>query len=772
MPPAILFTQCLQNDFVKPIGRHDPLPNRLHVGYSESRRLMGEIPAEGPVSRVMRWAHAQPDEALRLLHVRDWHDPAEKVVQDHFAIFGEHCVRGTPGAEFAFSGQEEHGKEVVCIDSLTLNDFQGTGLAAALAPLAQEPCRVGIMGVWTEAKVSFLAYELATRYPRFEVAVCSALSASSSRQHHFEALDRLQRILGVRVLDSVGAFVDFLGAGPEVDVPLVGLQDRFPELELEDLELGHVDRTLVRFLFRDCRHVRLKGLAGGFSGNVVAGSRSVDMHGREQVPHVVKIGAQEEMGRERSAFEQVQDVLGNSAPQITDFADQGERGAIKYRYASFGGTTATTFQKAYQEGMPRPQVEEVLDTVFGEQLMRFYRAAELESCDLLEHYFFSGRWADSVRKKVESILGGPAAGETLEVLPGRETPNVCRFYEATLHDLPRRPADQVYQSWMHGDLNGANIILDGHRNVWLIDFFHTHRGHVLQDFVKLENDLLYIWTPVADEGDLANACDLTDRLLAVQDLAAPLAEAPAGWRPQFRRAWETLAHLRGFYPQLVRTGRDPFQLQVPQLRYAVHNLSFEESTPLQLRWALYAAGRLSRLIADSLHDSVRLRVDWLPEELTAPGRLGLTILPGRRDWGRRLDEDVAALKAAGVTRLLSMVPEEELHRYGVDELLATFAAAGLRVHHLPVVDQRICSVEELQAAVRWLEEGLRSGERAVVHCVGGLGRSGMAAAALLRARGMDADAAIEAVRQARSPRALETAAQEQFVRDFPTNLAD
>ena len=44
-------------------------------------------------------------------------------------------------------------------------------------------------------------------------------------------------------------------------------------------------------------------------------------------------------------------------------------------------------------------------------------------------------------------------------IPGRESPNVCRFYEETLHDLPRRPADQVNQSWMHGDLNGANVIL-------------------------------------------------------------------------------------------------------------------------------------------------------------------------------------------------------------------------------------------------------------------------------------------------------------------------
>ena len=108
-------------------------------------------------------------------------------------------------------------------------------------------------------------------------------------------------------------------------------------------------------------------------------SVSHDLHGHEQVPHVVKIGEQEEMGKERTSFERIENVLGNSAPRITDFADYDNRGAIKYRYASMGGTSSTTFQKSYEQGMPMEEVKQVLDTMFGEQLMRFYRAATLES---------------------------------------------------------------------------------------------------------------------------------------------------------------------------------------------------------------------------------------------------------------------------------------------------------------------------------------------------------------------------------------------------------
>ena len=37
---TVLITQCLQRDFVDPIGPHDPLPNLLHVGYSEAAGIV------------------------------------------------------------------------------------------------------------------------------------------------------------------------------------------------------------------------------------------------------------------------------------------------------------------------------------------------------------------------------------------------------------------------------------------------------------------------------------------------------------------------------------------------------------------------------------------------------------------------------------------------------------------------------------------------------------------------------------------------------------
>lgn len=766
--PAILITQCLQHDFVAPVGRYDPLPNLLHIGFEEARRLMGENPQEGPVARVMRWAYQQTDDELKLVHIRDWHDATDPEQQQHLKQFGTHCVKNTPGAEFAFDVLPASGKNITVIDSPGLNDFLGTTLAADLGAAAGVQCRIGVMGVWTEAKVGFLAYELRTRFPGAEIAVCSALAASASRNGHFLALQQLRNLLGVCIIDSVGGFVDFLG-GTLDEAPLQPAGGYQPQVEFDmKREPGAVhesDRQLIAYLFRDCSVVRARELSGGFSGNLVLACDSTDRERRRQVPHVVKIGARDPIGRERAAFEQIEQVLGNSAPRITDFADWGERGAIKYRYAAMGEGVASTFQRRYMEGLAQSEVERILDIVFGEQLARLYSAPEREAVDLFEYYSFSPQWAPGVRKRVDELLGAPADGAMLTLPGGLASPNICRFYESTLASLPRQSGRSWWFAHVHGDLNGANIILDAHQNVWLIDFFHTHRGHILKDLAKLESDLLYVWTPIESAADLAAAARITDALLEVRDLAGELPSAAhyGITAPLLVRAWDTLRKLRGFYPALIGSDREPLQLMIAQLRYAVHTLGFDECNHWQKLWALYAAGHAAEKIEQRLVKSGPLRVDWLAP---AKASVGLTILPGRRDYDRDLAVDIAALKAAGVTHLISLITPDELAAHGVEQLPDAARVAGLQYWQEPLLDQRALTLDQMERIAAWLDIACTQGGKAVVHCVAGLGRSGMVAASYLTRTGMSAHEAIALVRERRSPRAVETAVQEEFVHRY------
>ncbi len=770
MPDALLITQCLQNDFVQPLGRYDELPNTLHVGHDEALRLMGPDPAHGPVAATMRWALRQPDDELAMIHIRDWHDPNDPGQASHLELFGEHCLHDTAGARLVFEDwpdEKAANKRPVVIDGMTLNDFKGTQLAEVLGAWQGQSLRVGIIGVWTEAKVTFLAYELATRFPSFRLGVCSALTASSSRANHFLALDQLEKLLNVEIFPSVGAFIRFLGGEAE-ELVLPGLADqKHPELSVsDDANIGDTDLRLLRYLFRDSRTARFKVLAGGYSGNLVLGSTSESLEGIEQVPHVVKIGEQDLIGRERARFERIESVLGNAAPSITAFADLGDRGAIKYRYASMAGGFANTFQRKYVAGLTREKTQHYTKVVFEDLLGRFYAAATLEKADLLEHYWFSPDFAPGVRRRVEALVG-PAAGDEITI-GQRRVYNLCRFYEQDLAALPRNFSDTCFMSYVHGDLNGANIIIDDQDNVWLIDFFHTQPGHVLKDLIKLENDLLYIFTPVKDAAELEEACRLSDLLLAVQDLAAPLppAQETGLTHPELLRAYETVCDLRAIYPPLINTDRSPLQVFIGMLRYAAHTLSFYESNEWQKRWALYTAARCAETITRVMHQRGPLRVDWLDAAHTGPGRLGITLLPGRRDYNRDLTEDLAALREAGVTDVVTLVQQSELDNHGVPDLPAAMRGAGFGHRWLPIVDQGTPSREQMRELAAWLETKLSAGAAVLLHCVGGLGRSGTVAACFLQTRGLTAEAAIAEVRRARSPRAVESLLQETYVRTF------
>jgi protein-tyrosine phosphatase len=77
------------------------------------------------------------------------------------------------------------------------------------------------------------------------------------------------------------------------------------------------------------------------------------------------------------------------------------------------------------------------------------------------------------------------------------------------------------------------------------------------------------------------------------------------------------------------------------------------------------------------------------------------------------------------------------------------AACGLELLHLPTDDLQAVSQEALWRGVLWIREGLRCGERALVHCEHGIGRSALVACCALVSLG---DSPLAALRRAKSVR--------------------
>lgn len=606
----LLFSECLQNDFVAPMPAGAPLPNELHIGRAESRRLLGDPDGpwaeEGPLARFLGAFRAGAGSKHTSVHIRDWHDPEDLATRAHLEHFGSHCVRGTPGAEFVAPLRPLVAAGGVVVDSAVLSDFVGTALEATLRPLVAPPVRAGIIGVWTDFKVQYLAYELQTRLGLGEIAVCGALTASRSRLAHRQALEHMAANLGVTLIDSIPEFLAWLGIERAAALPVAARAGSRPTIELpEGTSLDDEECRLVEHLYRECRSVSLRPIGGGYSGSRVFGSLPVDRVGRSQIPFVTKIDRHDKIARERVAVEGVENLLGANAPRLADYVDLETRGAIKYHFATMHAGQVRTLQRAFREADGPAAARALFDRVIERVLRRLYQSPTLDRLDLYSYYGYQPRYAEATLARVAEL--GDEAGDSVRIQGLAEPlPHPRRFYRR-LHERDAHEASEVALATVHGDLNLANLLIDDASNTWLIDYFWTRTGHVLDDVAKLENDLKFIMLPLTDDAALARAFELERLLQRQENLLAPPGEPPPEWLadPALAKVHAAVARLRELAAELLREAGleapvPALEYWIAQLRYSAHTLSFVESDQRQKRFALASTCLLADRLSQGL----------------------------------------------------------------------------------------------------------------------------------------------------------------------------
>lgn len=143
-----------------------------------------------------------------------------------------------------------------------------------------------------------------------------------------------------------------------------------------------------------------------------------------------------------------------------------------------------------------------------------------------------------------------------------------------------------------------------------------------------------------------------------------------------------------------------------------------------------------------------------------PGSLWLSAMPGRFGSWREFERQAQAMRLAAV---VCLTPRDE-----IEELAPDYAAAALRGGtpydwvHLPVPNYGVPpDADAFRGAIARIARRVQTGDAVLMHCAAGMGRTGSAAACVLKALGLPADEALARVREAGSN--PQNAAQSGFV---------
>jgi len=145
------------------------------------------------------------------------------------------------------------------------------------------------------------------------------------------------------------------------------------------------------------------------------------------------------------------------------------------------------------------------------------------------------------------------------------------------------------------------------------------------------------------------------------------------------------------------------------------------------------------------------------------GQLWLQSMPGRLEpWGAFLDE--ARLRQLSLVSCLNPLDEvaqlSPLYHKAVSEGRLPF-----RWQHLPMRDFGLgANPEAFRQGVETLIHSLRVGDRVLLHCAAGIGRTGTVAACVLKGLGLEVEEALQRVREAGSN--PQSAVQSGWVEQF------
>ena len=146
---------------------------------------------------------------------------------------------------------------------------------------------------------------------------------------------------------------------------------------------------------------------------------------------------------------------------------------------------------------------------------------------------------------------------------------------------------------------------------------------------------------------------------------------------------------------------------------------------------------------------------WITETLAIVPR------PRGGDW---LDDEMLAMREAGVGIVVSMLQEFEAKELGLEREEAAAILAKLRFIHFPIPDRGVpVDFDRFSELLTALEKHAAEGKRVGIHCRACIGRSAVVAASLLIRAGIPAEQAWNRIEAARGSPVPDTMEQLEWV---------
>lgn len=165
-----------------------------------------------------------------------------------------------------------------------------------------------------------------------------------------------------------------------------------------------------------------------------------------------------------------------------------------------------------------------------------------------------------------------------------------------------------------------------------------------------------------------------------------------------------------------------------------------------------------------------LKIDCIEECPITGGRIFASCAPGKieleKDIVRDLEEDVKTISENGITVVISLIEDFEFDLLSISKFPELLELEHIQFIHYPMRDHFVPdNVDSFHELIIMICELFEQGHSILVHCRGGVGRTGLVCASFLLHFGFNATNAINTVRDRRE-RALRNPLQCEYLKRY------